>query len=138
MWKQASGIVRDYPVVGTGLGTFDVAFRRYQSSSLDMFIDHVHNDYLELTTDTGILGACLLFIPILGLLGRMIVAYVGARSPYRRSVLLGCIGGTAALLIHSTVDFNLQIPANALLFAVVLGMGFKATYSTAASWGATT
>ncbi len=133
IWKQASGIIRDYPTVGTGLGTFVVAFRRYQTTSLDLLIDHAHNDYLEVTNDTGILGAALLFIPIIGLLFKMILAYVGARNPYRRSVLLACIGSAAALLIHSTMDFNLQIPANALLFAVVLGIGSKATYSTAVS-----
>lgn len=137
IWKQASGITRDYPAVGTGLGTFAVAFRRYQTTSLDLFVDHAHNDYLEVTTDTGILGAGLLFIPIVALLIKMILAYPGTRNSYRRSVLLACIGGTAALLIHSAMDFNLQIPANALLFAAVLGIGFKATYSTAASWSAT-
>ncbi len=138
IWKQASGILKDYPAVGTGLGTFAVAFRRYQTSSLDLFVDHAHNDYLEVATDTGILGAVLLFIPIMGLLLKMILAYVGARSAYRRSVLLACIGSTAALLVHSTMDFNLQVPANALLFAAVLGIGSKATHSTAASWSTTT
>ena len=134
IWKQASGIIRHYPTVGTGLGTFVVAFRRYQTTSLDFLVDHAHNDYLEVTTDTGILGAALLFIPIIGLLFKMILAYVEARNPYRRSVLLACIGSSAALLIHSLTDFNLQIPANALLFAVILGIGSKATYSTSASW----
>ena len=137
IWKQASGIVRDYPAVGTGLGTFAIAFRRYQNTLLDLLVDHAHNDYLEVTTDTGILGAVLLFIPIMVLVVKMILAYAGARSAYRRSVLLACIGSTAALLVHSIVDFNLQIPANALLFAVVLGIGSKATYSTAASWSTT-
>ena len=133
IWKQASGIIRDYPVVGTGVGTFAIAFRRYQTSSLDLLMDHAHNDYVEAAVETGILGAVLLFIPIFGLLVKMIAAYAGARSSYRRSVLLACIGGTVALLIHSAMDFNLQVPANALLFAVVLGIGFKATHSTAAS-----
>ena len=133
VWKEASGIARDYPVVGTGLGTFAVAFRRYQTTLLNSFVDHAHNDYLEVTTDTGILGAALLFIPIIGLVIKMILAYAGARSAYRRSVLLACIGSAAALLVHTTMDFNLQIPANALLFAVVLGIGSKATYSAAPS-----
>ena len=137
IWKQASGIFRDYPALGTGLGTFSVAFRRYQTSSLDLFINHAHNDYLEVATDTGIVGAVLLFIPIMGLLVKMILAYVGARSAYRRSVLLACIGSAVALLVHSALDFNLQVPANALLFAAVLGIGFKATSSTAAQWSAT-
>jgi len=131
IWKQASGIIKDYPAVGTGLGTFGVAFRRFQTSTLELFVDHAHNDYLELATDTGIPGALLLFVPIIALLVRMIVAYRKARDDYRRSVLLGCIGGTTALLIHSAMDFNLQIPANALLFAVILGTGAKATLSSA-------
>jgi O-antigen ligase len=134
IWKPAITIVKDYPAVGTGLGTFAVVFRRYQSSSLDLLVDHAHNDYVEVADDTGTLGAGLLFIPIMALLVKMILAYAGARSAYRRSVLLACIGSTAALLIHSAADFNLQIPANALLFAVVLGIGSKATYSTSASW----
>ena len=133
IWKQADGIRRDYPAVGTGLGTFPVAFRRYQTSLLELQVDHAHNDYLEVATDTGIAGAVLLFLPILWLLIRIILAYAGARNPYRRSVLLACIGSIAALLVHSTMDFNLQIPANALLFAVVLGIGSKATLSGAPS-----
>lgn len=138
IWKQASGIVRDYPATGTGLGTFATAFRRYQTSSLDLNVDHAHNDYLEVASETGIAGAVLLFIPIFGLLIKMILAYVTARSPYRRAVLLACVGSVAALLVHSVMDFNLQIPANALLFAVVLGLGSKALRSTAASWSTTT
>jgi O-antigen ligase len=133
IWKQAGGILRDYPAVGTGLGTFPVSFRRYQTALLELQVDHAHNDYLEVATDTGIAGAVLLFVPILWLLVKMIVAYAGARNPYRRSVLLACIGSIAALLIHSTMDFNLQIPANALLFAVVLGIGAKATISSTPS-----
>jgi O-antigen ligase len=134
LWKQASGMIRDYPAVGTGLGTFELTFRRYQTSALDSIIPQAHNDYLEITSDTGLLGAALLFIPIIGLLIKMIRAYLEARDPYRRSVLLACIGGSAALLIHSVADFNLQIPANALLFAVVLGIGSNATHSLSASW----
>jgi len=137
IWKQVDGILRDYPAVGTGLGTFPVAFRRYQTSLLELQVDHAHNDYLEVATDTGIAGALLLFLPILGLLIRMILAYAGARNPYRRSVLLACIGSIAALLVHSTMDFNLHIPANALLFAVVLGIGSRATISGAPSRSAT-
>jgi len=138
IWKQADGIVRDYPAAGTGFGTFPVAFRRYQTSLLELQVDHAHNDFLEVATDTGIAGAVLLFVPILCLLVKMILAYAGARNPYRRSVLLACTGSAAALLLHSTMDFNLQIPANALLFAIVLGMGSKATISAAPPRSVTT
>jgi len=126
IWKDTVRLVRDYPLVGTGLGTFGIAFRRYQTGLLDSFVDHAHNDYLEFASDTGLLGATLLFAPILYLLGKMIVSLLEDTRRFRRAVILGCIGSTLSILLHSAADFNLQIPANALVFAVVLGVGYKA------------
>jgi O-antigen ligase len=119
-------LLRDYPVLGTGLGTFGLAFRHYQTGMVNYFFDHAHDDYLEFATDTGLLGAALLFLPIVYLFVRMIFSFIADDRRYRRAVVLGCIGATAAMLIHSAADFNLQIPANALGFAVVLGIGYKA------------
>jgi O-antigen ligase len=126
IWTDASRLVRDYPLVGTGLGTFGTAFRRYQTDPVDVSVDHAHNDYVEFASDTGVVGVTLLFLPILYLFVKMIDSFLNDPRRYRRSVTLGCIGSTLALLIHSVTDFNLQIPANALIFAVVLGIGYKA------------
>ena len=126
IWKDASRLVRDHPLVGTGLGTFGTAFRRHQTVFVDGYVDHAHNDYFEIASDTGLLGAALLFLPILYLFFKMIMGFLNDTRRFRRSVTLGCIGSTLALLIHSATDFNLQIPANALIFAVVLGIGYKA------------
>jgi O-antigen ligase len=90
-------------------------------------VNHAHNDYLEFASDTGLLGVALLFLPILYLLAKMIISFLDDPRRYRRSITLGCIGSSLALLIHSMTDFNLQVPANALIFAVVLGIGYKAT-----------
>jgi O-antigen ligase len=103
-----------------------VAFRRYQTSMLDNMVDHAHNDYLEFASETGLLGLAILFLPMLYLFGRMIAAFLNDPRRFRRAVLLGCIGSTLAILIHSLADFNLQIPANALVVAVILGTGYKA------------
>jgi O-antigen ligase len=126
LWKDTLRLVRDHPLVGTGLGTYGTAFRRYQTTLVGRHADHTHNDYLEFTSETGLAGAALLFLPILYLLIRMIVSFLNDPRRYRRAVTLGCIGSTLALLTHSVTDFNLQIPANALIFAVVLGVGYKA------------
>jgi O-antigen ligase len=123
---DALGIIRDYPWTGTGLGTFAVAFRHYQVGWVTYFVDHAHNDFIEFTTETGIVGAALLFLPIVYLLVKMTVAFLYDSRRYRPSVLLGCIGSIVAILIHSATDFNLQVPANALIVAVILGMGYKA------------
>ena len=126
MWRGTVELIRDYPIAGTGLGTFDLAFRRYQTANLDKYVDHAHNDYLQFAAETGLLGFVLLFVPILYLLGRMVSSFLTDTRRYRRAVTLGCIGSTLALLAHSFADFNLQIPANALIFAIVLGIGYKA------------
>lgn len=127
IWRGATRLIRDYPLAGTGLNTFGTAFRRYQTDLVNNYVDHAHNDYVELDSETGPVGSALLFLPIFYLLGRMIVSFLDDPRRYRRSVTLGCIGSTVAILIHSVTDFNLQIPANALIFAVVLGIGYKAS-----------
>jgi O-antigen ligase len=112
-------------VFGTGLGTFEYAFNPYQDTFMQLKVEHLHNDYLEFASDLGLPGVVLLFGPIFYLLAKMIAVIASDRSRYRRSVLLGCIGSVVGLLIHSFADFNLQVPSNALVFAIVLGLGYK-------------
>ena len=126
VWRDALHLIRDYALTGTGLGTFRLSFRHYQTSMVNFYFDHTHNDYLEFASDTGLPGAALLFLPVLYLLVRMTVSFLSDQRRYRRAITLACIGSTVALLVHSVMDFNLQIPANALIFAVVLGIGYKA------------
>jgi O-antigen ligase len=125
IWKDTLRLIHDFPLTGSGLGTFDLVFRQYQTTSVNFLVDHAHNDFLEFASDTGLPGAALLFLPILYLLGRMILSFLDDPRSYRRAVALGCIGSTTALLLHSITDFNLQIPSNALVFAVVLGIGYR-------------
>ncbi|HEY6293727.1 MAG TPA: O-antigen ligase family protein [Terriglobia bacterium] len=124
--RDALGMIRDYPWTGSGLGTFVVAFRHYQANFTTLFIEHPHNDYVEFAAEAGVVGAALLFLPIAYLLIKMIATFLSDPRRYRPSVLLGCVGSVLAILVHSVMDFNLQIPANALILAVVLGIGYKA------------
>lgn len=125
-WKDTLRMVRDFPLTGTGFGTFGVAFRQYQTTSIGLVVAHAHNDYLEFVSDVGLLSSGLIFLPIYWLLAKMIASFLGDPRFHRRAVTLGCIGSTLMMLIHTFVDFNLQIPANALIFSVVLGIGYKA------------
>jgi O-antigen ligase len=125
IWADTLRLVRDFPLLGTGLGTFDVVYRQYQTGLVNLRVDHAHNDFLEFAADTGLVGAVLLFLPMIYLLGKMIAAFLEDRRSYRRSITLGCIGSTLALLVHSLADFNLHIPANTLIFAVILGIGYR-------------
>jgi len=117
-WK----IVRDHPWTGTGLGTLETAFPRYESYYDGLVVDHAHNDYLELLADTGLIGGlCMLgFVALLAWRGLSNLR--AAHNPVRQFVYSGSLVACAGLLLHSLVDFNLHIPSNALLFLLLAAM----------------
>jgi O-antigen ligase len=108
----------DHPILGTGLGTFEMVFPPYDSLYDGRIVNHAHNDYLEVLAETGVLGGlfCLWFLGVVLLSALKGTAELGESfsSVLNLSGLIACSG----LLIHSLVDFNLHIPANALLFLV--------------------
>lgn len=115
---------QDYPIVGAGGGTFHTVYPRYRPDSIGAYFDHTHQDYLEVAADNGLIG--------LGLLGAMVVTSFAAalsalkrrRDPLMRSMAFASIMGIISLMIHSTVDFNLQIPANAATFIAILALAW--------------
>jgi putative inorganic carbon (HCO3(-)) transporter len=121
-------LIARYPVFGSGPGTFYIVYPGYRQQQAEAFFDHAHNDYVEFTSDSGWLG--------LGILGTFVamslVAALGAqwrrRDPLMRGMAFASVMGVTAILIHSAVDFNLQIPANAALFMVLLALGWIALY----------
>jgi O-antigen ligase len=123
IWKDTSRLIAERPWLGSGLGTFGVAYTAVQTTFLDRFVHHAHNDYLQVAAELGIPGAVLLF----GTLGG--VAWRTARilqQPVKESdpaVALGVVGALTAFLLHSLTDFNLYIPANALTLSCVLALG---------------
>ena len=125
IWQDTLRVIRDYPVSGTGLGTFELVYRQYQTTLVGQGVEHAHNDFLQTAVETGLPGAALLFLPIFSLLAKLVLSFLDDPRPYRRAMTLGCIGSTLALLLHSITDFNLRLPANALVFAVVLGLGYR-------------
>jgi len=123
IWRDARTLVRQEPVFGTGLGTFPIAYTAVQTSFPGQFVNHAHNDYLELASDLGLPAALLLFASILLILAHTVRTFFQARGLFERSVALGCTGSIVAILLHSLSDFNLYIPANAVLFSTILGLG---------------
>jgi O-antigen ligase len=121
-------IFEDYPPVGTGAGTFYTAYTRYRGHDIDAFYDHVHNDYVQFLTETGAIGIGLMGLFVLAALACAVLAQVRRRDPLARGVAFGVVMGVAAIGIHSTVDFNLQIPANAFVFMILLALGWVALY----------
>ncbi|HXQ26881.1 MAG TPA: O-antigen ligase family protein [Candidatus Acidoferrales bacterium] len=126
-WRDTLQLVRAHPLAGAGLGCFRYAFTAVQSTQLTYLVDHAHNDYLEFAAELGIPGAALFFAPLFWIAFRTLRAALRARSRLARSLALGSLGASVALLVHSAADFNLYIPANALVFAVILAIGYAAS-----------
>jgi O-antigen ligase len=121
MWK-------DYPMFGSGLGSFHVVFPRYARQDLGALYTHAHNDYLEFASETGVVGISLLGLLVLTSLLAALRAQINRHDPLMRGISFGAMMAMIALGMHSTVDFNLQIPANALTFMLVLAFAWISLY----------
>lgn len=129
VWKDSIGLLRDYPLTGSGLGTFETAFRRYQTKNISAIFDHTHNDYLELLTDTGAAGFALVATAITLFFISIYRRWRRRHSMYVKCVGAGGLSSCCAMLVHSFTDFNLHIPANALLFTVIGAMTYALLFN---------
>jgi len=118
VWEKVIDMSMDHPVFGTGPGTFSTIFTQYQPPGLTLRYTLAHNDYLHFISEVG--------IPLMAILIWMIIAlykkgFNKLKNPSRlvRGTTLGAMSGVTAILIHSIFDFNLHIPANAILFTVL-------------------
>jgi O-antigen ligase len=122
VWKDTAKLVRAHPYWGSGPGSFEDAYTRVQTSGLTMRLNHAHDDYLEFAAEWGVPATLLLFALVGFVLFRALRRIGRAARSADRFLLLGCCGGLCSMLLHAFVDFNLHIPANALLFAVLAGV----------------
>ena len=119
---------QDYPVFGAGLGSFHVVFPRYPQQDLGALYTHAHNDYLELASETGVVGIALLGLLVFTSFLAALRAQIVRRDRLMRGISFGAMMAVSALGLHSTVDFNLQIPANALTFMLLLALAWISLY----------
>lgn len=127
-WASVLQIVSDSPFVGTGWGTFGAVYPLYETVALEGRLLHAHNDYLETLAELGILGSVLLFGLILWPAVDAFRTWSKRRHPGITGLGMGGFVALAAMLVHSLTDFNLHIPANAVLFSVVLALTVVTAY----------
>lgn len=110
---------RQKPILGYGLGTFPDVYPKFRSFYSEVWINEAHNDYLQLLVETGALGFVVmlwfLWITYSGAAKKIFDCAEDPNGILAFAALLGCIG----ILVHSFVDFNLHIPANAAIFYVL-------------------
>jgi O-antigen ligase len=130
-WAGAAHMWEAHPWWGVGPGQFDYRYRQYRPEALQVRPEHAHNDYLELLDEFGLAGGLLVAVGagvfIFGLKQswphvRRAESDFGNSMSTRYAIFLGALGALAALAAHSLVDFNLHVPANALVGTVILGL----------------
>jgi O-antigen ligase len=120
IWQDTMGIVRDFPLTGTGLNTYGIAVLHYQTAQSDGLYIEAHNDYLQLVAEGGL----LLGVPILIALA-LFVREVwrrfqeGADDTTTYWLRAGAVTGLGAIAVQEFFDFTLQMPGAAALFVVL-------------------
>jgi O-antigen ligase len=132
IWEPALRMWRDHPLWGVGPGHFDSIFRAYRPQGVQLQPDWVHNDYLNTLTDWGLIGTGIV-------LAAWILLFVGLLKTWRSvkpqnsdlgpvtgsgrfAFTAGSTSGLAAILAHSWFDFNMHIPANAILCVTLMAL----------------
>ena len=128
-WSNTVQIIRDFPLFGTGLGTFASAYGAYEkTSSNELLLVHAHNDFLEYFAELGLVGGALLIGGVLYLAVSSYLAWRIRRNAQARALALGGLVALAGIGLHAVTDFNLHIPANMVLFSVVLCLTLVMAY----------
>jgi O-antigen ligase len=120
-WSVTLDVIKAYPIVGSGLGSFSVIYPRYDSLNGLYRLEQAHNDYLQILADGGIVGG-ILGLAFLMILFRKGFARRETDDKFRRGVATGALAGCFAVLIHSFFDFTLHTTANALLFLILAAL----------------
>ena len=122
-WRDGWDVVRDFPVLGTGLNTYSPAMLLYQKRNPGFHMAQAHNDYLQLVAEGGVIvvlaaaGTVLLLISAMRRTLR--AASIEARGYWVRT---GCAVGLMAIAFQEIAEFSLQIPANAFLFCTLAAL----------------
>jgi len=125
--RTAMALVQDFALTGSGGGSFYNVFLSYRTPQYGYsYVDHTHNDFVEIASDYGLPGLGLLGALVALSLWKTLQVLAKRRSTLPRGIAFGVAMSIVGLLVHSTVDFNLQIPANALTIVVILAMGWVA------------
>jgi O-antigen ligase len=144
LWHAAARMWEDHPWFGVGPAHFDYRFREYRPEQIQGRPDRAHNDYVNLLADWGAVGGAIV------LAGMGVFVFwlkktwphvrreenaFGTGQSNRFAFFLGAMCGLAALAVHSAMDFNLHVPANALAGVMLLALlTSNARYATEQFW----
>jgi O-antigen ligase len=118
IWRETLPIVRDFPLTGTGAGSFRTAMLVYQQSDRRLFFNQAHNQYLQFAAEGGL----ILIVPLICaavLFGRAAARRLSQDRTPMVWIRTGAAAGIVGVLVQSVWETGLRLPANGLLFAAL-------------------
>ncbi len=140
IWSDALQLWRSAPALGTGLGSFDVAFPGVRTLALPVAVAHAESDWLQFLTDTGVVGLVLALLTAGTLLTALLRRVRQGPSPRARSLALAGLVALIGTVVQGIANYNLPVMANWLYLAVALALvrtrSEPAGERAAIKWGA--
>jgi len=121
--RTSAQVLEAHWQAGTGLGSFEEVYHLYEDPAtvVDVYVAHVHNDYLEWLIETGLAGAVLLAAFLVWFLTWFIRVWTSSKAGsagLRRAASIACL----VIVLHSFVDYPLRTPSIAALGAMCLAL----------------
>jgi O-antigen ligase len=130
VWVNTFQIFKAFPIFGSGLGTFIHLFPMYRSFHIGSYFTHAENDFLQLLSEVGLIGIGLLLVVFIFLFFRAVSAIRSFHSgDSKKYIAMGGLVGILALMFHSLVERNIQIPSNAFLYTFLWALVLRVSYS---------
>ena len=127
VFTAALDLLKEAPVTGIGAGAFSSTFDAFKSGQVFFDYDETHNDYLQIAIEYGVIGSLLFGLIVIHAFRLAITAQRSRHTAILKGAGFAAMMGIISLMIHSWVDFNLQIPANALMFTLLCAFACIAT-----------
>ena len=131
LWRTSVEAWREFPWLGSGLGSFADAFRRVQVRELNFLVEQAHSDPLQLLVTGGVVGALLGLVLYASLYAVLLRSWWRQKHREESAYVLAGLGALLSLSLHGFVEYNMSIPAIPATLACVLGMALAARPSPA-------
>lgn len=121
IWKAGWRSFAAHPIVGSGFGAFSAAATKYHEKAGVSTVRQAHNDYLEILTSGGLIGAAL-GLWFVFRFSRFVAGRMRRDSGFVLAAHWGAIIGLFGVAIHSFVEFGLHVPGNSVVFMALLAI----------------
>ncbi|NVK57923.1 MAG: O-antigen ligase family protein [Alteromonadaceae bacterium] len=121
--RDSLPLLIDFKLTGSGMGSYYSVFPNYQGEDIYAFYDHAHNDYLQFAIEAGIPATILIALLPVWAFAVGIKSLRDRRNALMQGLAFGVCMAVLGMLIHISVDFPLQAPANAMLFVIIIALG---------------